>query len=87
MYVYLEEGPESWSGVDYRHGRDGSDKRTFIKGRMGDHRDIDFGIGTYFVPEGTGYIIEDAEDVKVCRFRKLQGTRSYKGRVGGRRSL
>ena len=65
VYVYLEEGPESWSGVDYRHGRDGSDKRPFIKGRMGDHGDIDFGIGTFFVPEGTGYIIEEAEDVKV----------------------
>ena len=45
--------------------RDGSDKRPFIKGRMGDHGDIDFGIGTYFVPEGTGFIIEEAEDVKV----------------------
>ena len=65
VYVYLEEGPESWRGVDYRHRRDSSDKRPFIKGRMGDHRDIDFGIGTYFVPEGTGYIIEDAADVKV----------------------
>ena len=26
---------------------------------------LDFGIGTYFVPEGTGHIIERARDVKV----------------------
>ena len=45
VYVYLEESPESWRGVDYRLRRDGSDKRPFIKGRMGDHGDIDFGIG------------------------------------------
>ena len=25
----------------------------------------DFGIGTYFVPEGTGHIVERADDVKV----------------------
>ena len=65
VYVYLKEGPESWSGVRYRRESDNSDKRPFIKGRMGDRGDIDFDIGTYFVPEGTGYIIEDAEDVKV----------------------
>ena len=26
---------------------------------------LDFNIGTYFVPEGTGHIIENAQDVKV----------------------
>ena len=65
VYIYLEEGPESWRGVDYRPKRDGSDKRPFIKGRVVNHGNIDFGIDTYFVPEGTGFIIEEAEDVKV----------------------
>ena len=27
--------------------------------------ELDFGIGTYFVPEGTGLVIERANDVKV----------------------
>ena len=32
---------------------------------MNDRRRLDFGIGTFFVPEGTGHIVEDARDVKV----------------------
>ena len=37
----------------------------FMRGRVNDRGRLDFGIGTYFVPEGTGHIIERAEDVKV----------------------
>ena len=37
----------------------------FIKGRIDRIGHADFGIGTYFVPEGTGRIIEGAQDVKV----------------------
>ena len=35
-------------------------REIFIKGRMDDRGRLDFGIGTYFVPEGTGRIIERA---------------------------
>lgn len=37
----------------------------YIRGVINAEGRLDFGIGTYFVPEGTGYLIEDAEDVKV----------------------
>ena len=32
---------------------------------MIDRGHLDFGIGTYFVPEGTGHIIERAQDLQV----------------------
>lgn len=65
VFVYLEEGPESWRAVRYETGRSDFDDRLFIKGRMGNDGEIDFGIGTFFVPEGTGLIIEQANDIKV----------------------
>ena len=37
----------------------------FIKGKVVNRGRLDFGIGTYFIPEGTGRAIEQAEDVKV----------------------
>ena len=37
----------------------------YIRGAINADGRLDFGIGTFFVPEGTGYIIEEAEDVKV----------------------
>ena len=37
----------------------------FIKGTVNNRRRLDFGISNYFVPEGTGHIIEGAADVKV----------------------
>ena len=37
----------------------------FIKGRVDRRGHLDFGIGTYFVPEGTGHIIERAQDLQV----------------------
>lgn len=37
----------------------------FIRGRVNDRGRLDFGIGTFFVPEGTGHIVERARDVKV----------------------
>ena len=32
---------------------------------MGSGREIDFGIETYFIPEGSGHIIERSNDIKV----------------------
>ena len=65
VYVYLEEGPEAWYAVRIEVRRDDSDGRPFIKGTVGSGREIDFGIGTYFVPEGAGHIIERSNNIRV----------------------
>ena len=44
-----------------------------IKGRVDDSGRLDFGLGTYFVPEGTGRIIERARDIKVKASVNSQG--------------
>ena len=64
IYVIPSPGDGGWDFP--QHGRRRPEGgQVFIKGRV-DHRDhLDFGIGTYFVPEGTGHIIEGAQDVKV----------------------
>ena len=65
VYVYLEEGAESWQAVRREFRRDDSHDQPFIKGTVGSGGEIDFGIGTYFVPEGSGHIIERSTDIKV----------------------
>ncbi len=65
VYVYLEEGPESWQAVRREFRRNDSDDQPFIKGTVGSGGEIDFGIGTYFVPEGSGHIIEQSTEIKV----------------------
>ena len=64
VYVILRECGEVWCANrhDFREPG-GSD--VFIRGKVNDWRRIDFGIGTFFVPEGTGHIVERAGDVKV----------------------
>ena len=37
----------------------------FVRGQLQSNGRIDFGIGTYFVPEGTGLQIERAQDLKI----------------------
>jgi uncharacterized membrane-anchored protein len=64
VYVSLRERGEVWEAESYGTQRP-SDARVFIKGAVGDNRLLDFGIGAYFLPEGSGYIIEQARDVKV----------------------
>ena len=64
IYVVLEECGDIWCG------RQQSIRRpeypdAYIRGEVNDRGRLDFGIGTYFVPEGTGHIIEQARDVKV----------------------
>ena len=65
VYVELHKLPAHWVGGVY--SRTLRDVRTevFIKGRIDRPGHLDFRIGTYFVPEGSGRIIENAEDVKV----------------------
>ena len=64
VYVGLSKGQEVWEAKRYNlfEPRQG---QVFIKGRTDDSRRLDFGLGTYFVPEGTGLIIERARDIKV----------------------
>ena len=67
VYVVLKEESGVWYGARY-----GSSRRNhvepgevYIQGRVDRRGHADFGIGTYFVPEGTGHIIENAQGVKV----------------------
>src|SRR5919106_837880 len=64
VYVTLEEQREVWEAVDYTLSRPSSGQ-VFIRGSVDNRGLLDFGIGTYFVPEGTGRIIERVTDVKV----------------------
>ena len=64
VYVTLEECGRVWCADRYsRWEPDPED--VFIRGQVNDRRRLDFGIGTFFVPEGTGHIVERAQDVKV----------------------
>ena len=67
VIVVLVERDEVWEAYRYLTN-DLSPKRSnqvFIRGEMQSNGRIDFGIGTYFVPEGTGREIERARDLKV----------------------
>ena len=64
VFVVLEESAGLWEATDYRTWPPSS-SLVFINGRVDRPGHLDFGIGTYFVPEGTGHIIERAQDVKV----------------------
>lgn len=64
VYVLLADNGEVWDAVDYLTSPPDADA-VYLKGRVSSRGRLDFGIGTYFVPEGTGPIIEQAGDVKV----------------------
>ena len=65
VYVELRRGSNVWTARDYSVWPGNFDGAIFIKGRIDERGRLDFGIGTYFVPEGTGRIIERAQDVRV----------------------
>ena len=65
VYVELVQEQDVWGAGYYSDWHSNLEGRTFIKGRVDRRGHADFGIGTYFVPEGTGRIIERAGDVKV----------------------
>ena len=65
VYVVLQEERDVWTSSAYTEERSHVAGEVFIKGRIDRIGHADFGIGTYFVPEGTGRIIEGAQDVKV----------------------
>ncbi len=64
VYVSLVPGPEVWTAVDYRATKP-REAEVYIKGTVAAAGRLDFNIGTYFVPEGTGHIIEQAADIRV----------------------
>lgn len=65
VWVELQEGVDGvWRSKRY-HPEKPDPGRVFLKGAITSGGRLDFGIGTYFVPEGTGHEIERAQDVKV----------------------
>ena len=64
IFVTLAECGEVWC-ADRHSTWEPDPTDVFIRGKVNDRRRLDFGIGTFFVPEGTGHIVEDARDVKV----------------------
>ena len=66
VYIRLAESDNGvWQSAAHFTGPHPDDGRTYIRGKVDTPGRLDFGIGTYFVPEGTGHIIENAADVKV----------------------
>lgn len=66
VYVALREEGDVWTSSTYTDERSRvAGGGVFVKGRIDRIGHADFGIGTYFVPEGTGHIVERAQDVKV----------------------
>ena len=65
VYIVLEEDADVWRGAWHADSLRLVEGEVFIKGRVDRMGHADFSIGTYFVPEGTGHIIERAQDVKV----------------------
>ena len=64
VYVVLEECGDVWCDLRHAVNRPAY-PAVYIRGTVNARGRLDFGIGTYFVPEGTGHIIEQARDVKV----------------------
>lgn len=64
MYVVLQECGDVWCAAQYEWFEP-ERGLVYIRGVANNRGRLDFGIGTYFVPEGTGHIIEHAQDVKV----------------------
>jgi uncharacterized membrane-anchored protein len=66
VFVGLEKRGETW---EVRSVYYSPPEGLFIKGTVatafGDVATIEYGIESYFVPEGSGHIIENARDVKV----------------------
>ena len=64
VYVILRECGRVWCADRHDTRRPDSDE-VYIRGVVNERGRLDFNIGTFFVPEGTGHIVENASDVKV----------------------
>ena len=65
VYVGLREHRDVWYANGYFVHEVPSRVDLYIRGVVDRPDHLDFGIGTFFVPEGTGRTIERADDVKV----------------------
>ena len=65
IFVVLHECGDVWCAAAWHEPVRPPSSDVFIRGVVNQRGRLDFGIGTYFVPEGTGHVIERAEDVKV----------------------
>ena len=73
MYVSLRDAGEVWEAVDYSPKKPSDGDAVFIKGTVDRPGHLDFGIGTYFVPENSGLLVERSRDVKVVAFVDNRG--------------
>lgn len=65
VYITLRPGPEVWTAYAY-YSAEPPAGEVFIQGRAISRNRAEFpAIATYFVPEGTGRLIDTAADVKV----------------------
>ena len=71
VFVVLQVERDVWTSSAYTEERSHVAGEVFIKGRIDRIGHADFGIGTYFVPEGTGRIIEGAQDKRVRGLSQL----------------
>ena len=65
IYVSLRKSDQVWVGWNYNSRKPSDQDVIFIKGVVDRFEHLDFGIGTYFLPDGTGHLIERSRDVKV----------------------
>lgn len=65
MYVSLKERGDVWEAERYSSSKPSDGDTVFIRGEVDRAGHLDFGIGTYFVPERSGLLIERSMDVKV----------------------
>lgn len=66
VYVRLREDQSGvWRAQSYYSPVKPGSGEVFIKGEVNSRRRLDFKIGNYFVPEGTGHVIERSRVVKV----------------------
>lgn len=67
VIVVLAKQGQVWEDTEYLTSGQATGLRNevFIRGEMQSNGRIDFGIGTYFVPEGTGHTVEQARDLKI----------------------
>ena len=65
MYVSLREAGGLWEASDYSSRKPSDGDAVFIKGVVDRPGHLDFDIGTFFVPEGAGRVVERSGDVKV----------------------
>ena len=64
VFVTLVECGDVWCASGYGLSRPDA-AEVYVRGVINADGRLDFGIRTFFVPEGTGHIVENAEDVKV----------------------